>query len=614
MKTKLESKNVVSYFIVILIAVILLIVLATEVATQVSNKDFEVENTDSLTQTILADDGTATTLTLSDGSSEITSLSATRLNTTWLDFDGDGDWVNLTNSGDLSNLTIGSNVRSILIRFKPYSFTGTRTLLARSDGIGFPDDHYNIKFVDGNNSKFIIGNGTGLISSTDFINYNFSESIWYDAAFIDHLDAVRLYVNGSHKQSIATINQVRNNNSNATLGIGRTGGYDGQYFNGSIAYTRLHNNTLSDLQIRIIKNEYILGKGIPILMYHDINNTNRADGLNVNLSNFADQLKYLNDSGFEVINFNQFLNWRNNIGSIPNKPIILTFDDAYVSQLNIAAQNLSVYGWVGSIAVNVDYINKESAGVLYEKVMNWTQVQEIVDIYNWEIISHGYNHSNAIGLNIIERQEQFELSKSFLETQLGVTINTYIFPGNSRNSSIDDECLLYYDMCTGNSKLVTSSLTDFVYKSSNLGGMFRVQMTNETIVDTSLILQNEFSEINVDEGLISDWNLNENQGTIAYDSSGNSNNGTISGATWNNDGITITLTNLVDYSLSGNIFTILNDDLSWNQIVTSYDDIWYTTFGFHLTIIKLTIGFICLGALSVVILYLLKILKENNDS
>ena len=68
------------------------------------------------------------------------------------------------------------------------------------------------------------------------------------------------------------------------------------------------------------------------------------------------------------------------------------------------------------------------------------------------------------------------------------------------------------------------------------------------------------------------WNLNENSGTTAYDVSGNGNNGTITGATWNNDGVNVTLTENVDYSLTGgenNIFTLINSAYDYTNILIS---------------------------------------------
>ena len=68
------------------------------------------------------------------------------------------------------------------------------------------------------------------------------------------------------------------------------------------------------------------------------------------------------------------------------------------------------------------------------------------------------------------------------------------------------------------------------------------------------------------------FNLNENNGTIAYDSSGNSNNGIINGATWFTDGILVTLVAITDYTLNPTtgLFTIVNNDYSWSQLLTSW--------------------------------------------
>lgn len=80
-----------------------------------------------------------------------------------------------------------------------------------------------------------------------------------------------------------------------------------------------------------------------------------------------------------------------------------------------------------------------------------------------------------------------------------------------------------------------------------------------------------------DDNLSAYYKLNENTGTTAYDVSGNDNDGTVSGATWENDGINITLTSGSDYSLSGIIFTLINSDLSYDLINLLYGYEGYDT-------------------------------------
>jgi len=45
----------------------------------------------------------------------------------------------------------------------------------------------------------------------------------------------------------------------------------------------------------------------------------------------------------------------------------------------------------------------------------------------------------------------------------------------------------------------------------------------------------------------------------------------ISGATWTNDGIDLTLTENTDYNITGTTFKVADQDLAWTQVELSYD-------------------------------------------
>ena len=111
-------------------------------------------------------------------------------------------------------------------------------------------------------------------------------------------------------------------------------------------------------------------------------------------------------------------------------------------------------------------------------------------------------------------------------------------------------------------------------------------------------------------GLWSYLRLNENTGTTAYDVSGNGNNGTITGATWADDAVDNTLTKDVDYTLSTDQFTIVNDEHAWKQVVTDYDYKVTETYGFHISIIRLITGFVALFALIAVIVLVMNFLNK----
>ena len=64
--------------------------------------------------------------------------------------------------------------------------------------------------------------------------------------------------------------------------------------------------------------------------------------------------------------------------------------------------------------------------------------------------------------------------------------------------------------------------------------------------------------------------LNENNGTNAYNIQNTTNNGTISDATWENDGVEINLTEDTNFSVNGALLTLIGDTYDWNWLNLNY--------------------------------------------
>jgi len=108
-----------------------------------------------------------------------------------------------------------------------------------------------------------------------------------------------------------------------------------------------------------------------------------------------------------------------------------------------------------------------------------------------------------------------------------------------------------------------------------------------------------------DANLVRYFSLNENQGSVAYDTGSNQINGSISGAAYETDSINITLS-ASSYSLSVNNLTLEDDLYSWTQLIADYQ---YQVVASNTasTYINILIG---LAAL-IIILF---ILKKTTDS
>ncbi len=92
---------------------------------------------------------------------------------------------------------------------------------------------------------------------------------------------------------------------------------------------------------------------IPIILYHRFIEQNAAREGRVRDDEmiyvcydtaFAQQMKYLYEQGYTSLDFEDYLNVRKAPDELPEKPVIITFDDGYLSNYTIAFPELKKYG------------------------------------------------------------------------------------------------------------------------------------------------------------------------------------------------------------------------------------------------------------------------------
>jgi hypothetical protein len=91
---------------------------------------------------------------------------------------------------------------------------------------------------------------------------------------------------------------------------------------------------------------------VPILEYHAIQPPVSGAAypeLFVPQGDFESQMKWLDDHGYEGVTLDQVEDAWYKHGELPSKPVVLTFDDGYLSQFVAAFPALEHYGWPGVI-------------------------------------------------------------------------------------------------------------------------------------------------------------------------------------------------------------------------------------------------------------------------
>ena len=133
---------------------------------------------------------------------------------------------------------------------------------------------------------------------------------------------------------------------------------------------------------------------IPILLYHDfVATVPESDPDNFNYINtpqsYEENIKVLLENGYKFISFQELSDARNGKIKLPEKPILVTFDDGYYSNYEYIFPILKKYNVKASIFIVTDKIGKEIDG---KKYLNWAQCAEMQDSGLVEIFSHSKRH------------------------------------------------------------------------------------------------------------------------------------------------------------------------------------------------------------------------------
>lgn len=91
---------------------------------------------------------------------------------------------------------------------------------------------------------------------------------------------------------------------------------------------------------------------LPIVMYHHISPKAKLLGKYViSPEQFESDLKYLQSNGYTAIGTEQLRAWCRGEGELPDKPVMITFDDGYESTAVYALPLLEEYGMTAVVAV-----------------------------------------------------------------------------------------------------------------------------------------------------------------------------------------------------------------------------------------------------------------------
>jgi peptidoglycan/xylan/chitin deacetylase (PgdA/CDA1 family) len=160
---------------------------------------------------------------------------------------------------------------------------------------------------------------------------------------------------------------------------------------------------------------------IPILVYHHVVPGHQSPVLYVTPEAFEQQLKYLQSSGYRSVSFADLADCLEYGMPLPERPVIISFDDGWENQFQNAFPLLQKYGFSATFFVVTSYLDHQ----------NFMTVEQLKAMLAAGMVIGGHSRSHpalpSIG-NPQRLKDEIAGSKSWLEQQLGVAVDTFAYP------------------------------------------------------------------------------------------------------------------------------------------------------------------------------------------
>ncbi len=153
-------------------------------------------------------------------------------------------------------------------------------------------------------------------------------------------------------------------------------------------------------------------KEVPILCYHHIKSFTGGESeyikaYTVTPAAFADQMKTLADSGFQTITPDQLYEYLLNNGSLPAKPVMLTFDDTDEEQYSVGAAEMNKYGFKGVFFIMTVAINRPRY-MSKVGIKNLSDSGHIIAAHTWDHHMVTKYSGDDWNIQIVKPQKQLE--------------------------------------------------------------------------------------------------------------------------------------------------------------------------------------------------------------
>ncbi len=171
--------------------------------------------------------------------------------------------------------------------------------------------------------------------------------------------------------------------------------------------------------------EILAKKQVPVLCFHHIRDPKPGQSVtmksySVSPAQFAELMKALKDSNYQTILPDQLYNYLVHGGTLPPKPVMLTFDDTDEEQFTIGNTYMKKYGFKGVFFIMTVSINRP-------RYMTTGQLKQLSEEGN-AVESHTWDHHMVTKYQGDDWNKQFVEPKKKIEGITGKSADYFAYP------------------------------------------------------------------------------------------------------------------------------------------------------------------------------------------
>jgi peptidoglycan/xylan/chitin deacetylase (PgdA/CDA1 family) len=161
---------------------------------------------------------------------------------------------------------------------------------------------------------------------------------------------------------------------------------------------------------------------VPILMYHVIASAPAGAAypeLFTKPIRFRAEMNYLVSQGYTAVTMQQVYDAWEHDALIPEKPVVLSFDDGYRGDYTDAMPILRQRGWPGNLNLQM--------GSLADGELTDPMIKQMIAA-GWELDSHTIHHLDVTQLQGAALREEIAGSRELLRKRFAVPVNFFCYP------------------------------------------------------------------------------------------------------------------------------------------------------------------------------------------